>query len=503
MTISRFMRTVALTALVSVPGLPALAADASNVTVVLASEPPNLDPCNNSLSGVGYVIRENVVETLTQLDRDTGEVVPRLATAWEDVGGGTWRVKLREGVTFHDGSPFDAAAVKTAIERAMGDAIYCVDKDRVTMDLTLTVVDDHTIDITSNPPQVLMPIYLTVFGIGAPSTPADTLTRAPVGTGPYRFVSWTPEAIEIERFDGYWGAAPDVAKATYLVRGESALRASMVEVGEADIALAIAPQDATDPSLDKTYPDGETTRIRMVLKPPLDDIRVRKAMNLAFDRDSLIGTVLSENVVPAIQDFGPRVLGYDPDLKPWSYDPDAARALVEEARADGVPVDTEITVYGRIGMYANIEDVLQVMTQNWNAVGLNTRLQMIETGQWVPMVTKPFAPDRPVALFPEMHDNNFGDAAFSIPARFHADGAQAEVNIPELTAMIDKAMAATGDDRRTLFEEINRYIAEEVVPDVKMYHMVGYMRVGPRLDFQPTNADAGQLELSEIRFRTE
>ena len=80
-------------------------------------------------------------------------------------------------------------------------------------------------------------------------------------------------------------------------------------VARRSAALAIAPQAATDPSLDKTYPDGETTRIRLVLKPPLDDIRVRKAMNLAFDRDSLIGTVLSENVVPAIQDFGPRVLG--------------------------------------------------------------------------------------------------------------------------------------------------------------------------------------------------
>lgn len=471
------------------------------VRVVLASEPTDLDPCNNSLSGVGNVIRQNVVETLTVLDPVTGAVTPRLATGWEDVGGGTWRVSLREGVKFHDGQPFNAASVKKSLERMTSDAFYCVDRDRMTSAMTVTVVDDLTVDINVDPPQLLMPIFLTVFGMGSPATPDDQLTRAPIGTGPFVFKSWTPEGIELGANDGYWGEAPAVTSATYVVRSESALRASMVEVGEADIALAIAPQDATNPELDRTYPDGETTRIRMVLKSPLDDIRVRKAMNLAFDRESLVGTVLSADVVPAIQDFGPRVLGYNPELKVWAFDPEQAKALIDEARADGVPVDTEITVYGRIGMYANIEDVLQVMVQNWNDVGLNIRLQMIETGQWVPMVTKPFADDRPVALFPEMHDNNFGDAAFTVPARFHSAGTQAEVNDPTLDAMIDEALAATGDDRGVKLREVNRYIAEELVPDVKMFHMVGYMRVGPRLDFQPSNAEAGQLELARIAFR--
>lgn len=491
----------AILAIIAAMGGPALAQPSDGVRIVLPSEPTDLDPCNNSLSAVGNVIRQNVIETLTVLDPVTGDVKPRLATSWEDVGGGTWRIKLREGVTFHDGAPLDADAVKTAIDRMTGEKFYCVDRDRVTTDLSVAVVDAHTVDITSTPAQLLMPIFLTVFGIGSPATPADQLTRSPIGTGPYAFSNWTPEGIVLDRFAGYWGEQPAVAQASYVVRSESALRASMVEVGEADIALAISPQDATNDALDKTYPDGETTRIRMVLKAPLDDIRVRKAMNLAFDRESLVGTILSPDVVPAIQDFGPRVLGFNPDLKPWSYAPDEAKALIAEAKADGVPVDTEITVFGRLGMFSNIEDTLQVMIQNWNDVGLNIKLQMIETGQWVPMVTKPFAEDRPVALFPEMHDNNFGDASFSLPARFHADGAQAEVNIPELTAMIDTAVAATGEERRSLFQEVNRFIAEDVVPDVKMFHMVAYMRVGERLDFQPTNADAGQLELSQLKFK--
>lgn len=500
MTLRRFAAAVGFAAATLI-GPHAAAQEAGLVRVVLASEPTDLDPCNNSLSGVGNVIRQNVVETLTILDPVTGEVQPRLATAWEDIGNDTWRVSLRQGVRFHDGQPFNAASVKKSLERMTSDAFYCVDRDRITSKLTVTVVDDHTVDIQADPPQLLMPIFLTVFGMGSPATPDDRLTREPIGTGPFVFKSWTPEGIELAANENYWSEAPAVTAAHYVVRSESALRASMVEVGEADIALAISPQDATNPELDRTYPDGETTRIRMVLKAPLDDLRVRKAMNLAFDRESLIGTILSADVVPAIQDFGPRVLGYNPDLKVWRYDLEQAKALIEEARADGVPVDKEITVYGRIGMFANIEDVLQVMVQNWNDAGMNIKLQMIETGQWVPMVTKPFDLDRPVALFPEMHDNNFGDAAFTVPARFHSAGVQAEVNVPELDVMIDDALAATGEERGVKLREVNRYIAEELVPDVKMFHMVGFMRVGPRLDFQPTNAEAGQLELARIKFR--
>lgn len=502
MRLFRFAAAIGLTASALIAAQAAAQdVDAGLVRIVLASEPTDLDPCNNSLSGVGNVIRQNVIETLTVLDSETGEVSPRLATGWEDIGGGTWRVSLREGVTFHDGLPFDAEAVKTALERTTSDAFYCVDRDRITSALTVSVVDEHTVDINADPPQLLMPIFLTVFGMGSPATPDDQLTRAPIGTGPFVFESWTPEGISLVANDDYWGEAPSVTAARYVVRSESALRASMVEVGEADIALAISPQDANNPELDRSYPDGETTRIRMVLKAPLDDIRVRKAMNLAFDREALVGTILSGDVIPAIQDFGPRVLGYNPELKVWDYDPEEAKTLIEEAEADGVPVDTEITVYGRIGMFANIEDVLQVMVQNWNDVGLNIKLQMIETGQWVPMVTKPFDNDRPVALFPEMHDNNFGDAAFTLPARFHSAGAQAEVNDLALDTMIDDALASTGDERRAKLQEVNRYIAEDLVPDVKMYHMVGFMRVGPRLDFHPTNAEAGQLELARIEFR--
>ena len=147
----------------------------------------------------------------------------------------------------------------------------------------------------------------------------------------------------LTRFDGYWGEKPQVEKATYIWRGESAVRAAMVATGEADIAPSIAPQDATDPATDFSYFDrrpptsGSTSAI-----PPLNDVRVRKALNLAIDREAMVGTILSKDVVPATQFVVPSINGYNPNLKPWPYDPEQAKDLLAEAKADGVPVDKEI-----------------------------------------------------------------------------------------------------------------------------------------------------------------
>ena len=141
-------------------------------------------------------------------------------------------------------------------------------------------------------------------------------TREPVGTGPYRFVSWTPgTSVVLERSADYWGEPPEVAKVTYVFRGESAVRAAMVAAGEADIAPNIAVQDATDPEMDFSYFNSETSSLRIDLsKPPLDDLRVRKAINLAIDRDAMIGTIFSEDVVKATQMVVPSINGHNPDL---------------------------------------------------------------------------------------------------------------------------------------------------------------------------------------------
>lgn len=485
--------------------LTATAQDSTKqVTIVLATPLDNIDSCNMSAGYIGTALKQNVVETLTQLDPKDSTVLPRLALSWDQRDANTWRVKLRQGVKFHDGTDLNAEAVAIAINRILNPKLDCLDRVRVFPNIKLTskVIDSLTIDVIADQPLALMPVYFAQLGISSAKTDSTKLTAKPVGTGPYMLASWNPtQNLVLKRFDGYWDKKPEVQQATYVWRSESALRASMVSVGEADIGTQIAPQDAVNPKTDIGYLNSETTRVRMVLQPPLDDIRVRKAMNLAFNRRAFIGTVLSANAISANQMMLPSTNGYDRELKVWAHDPIEAKRLIKEARAAGVPVDREIILYGRNNLYANQEEVLQSMVQMWNDAGLNIKFKMLETTQWLKLSRKPYADNRPPMLIHEMHDNGFGDAAFTMPARYTSTGVNSDLMDPIIDKLLNEASGLTGDKRRQLYQEANRYIQQKVIPDVVMYHMVSNIRISPRLEYQPNLTTNGKIELSEIRFR--
>ena len=103
----------------------ALAAEEGKITIVMPEEPDIVDPCHASRSNIGRVVKQNVAETLTEIDPDDGSITPRLATSWEQVDDLTWRFQLREGVVFHDGTPMDAEAVATSINRTLNPNLDC------------------------------------------------------------------------------------------------------------------------------------------------------------------------------------------------------------------------------------------------------------------------------------------------------------------------------------------------------------------------------------------
>ena len=483
----------------------AMAKDAKEIVIVLGEAPQVIEPCESALYGVGIIIKQNITETLTELDPANGKPVARLATEWQQVSDKVWRFKLRQGVVFHDGAPFNAQAVAYSLERMMDANLKCMTRNKFFTPGTFTakVVDDYTIDIETDPAQQILPSLLSTLVIVSPNTPKGQVATKPIGTGPYIFESWTQgERVTLARFDKYWGEKPQVEKATYLVRNESAVQAAMVATGEADIAPSIAVQDATDPAIDFSYPNSETTRIRIGQdKPPLNDIRIRKALNLATDRNAFVGTILGKDVTLASQLVVPTTVGYNKDLKPWPYDLEKAKALVAEAKADGVPVDLEIRMIGRQNIFPNVSEVLEALTQMWQAAGLNVKLTMVERGQALTLGTKPYAADRPPTMITDQHNNDMGDASFTVVYKYSSGGPQADTSNPDLDKLIAKAAAATGDERAKLFQEAFRVISEDIVPDVMMFHMAGYARVSPKLDFRPTIATNSELQLARIGFK--
>ncbi|GLQ10548.1 ABC transporter substrate-binding protein [Devosia yakushimensis] len=479
-------------------------AQSDSITIVVTDEPKSLDPCDTDLSNNARILRNNVTETLVNLDPANGEVVPSLATEWRQVDELTWEFKLREGVTFHDGTPFDAAAVAAALTRA-GNADLACEVGLATLSgnvFTPEVVDAQTIRIKTGTVEPILPNKLSTLDIGAPSTPADAKTREPIGTGPYSLAAWNAgQNVQLVSYDGYWGDKPAIANATITWRAESAVRAAMVDTGEAQIAYEIAPQDATSAN-DHAFPNAETSLLRIDQSiAPLDDKRVREALNLAIDRDGLIGTIFHQDAQKAMQVVLPSVFGYNPDIAVWPYDPDKARSLLEEARAAGTAVDTEIVLYGRIGIYPNSSESMEAIQAMLLDVGFNVRLEMMETTPWLEKLIGPFPADRPPSALQTQIDNTEGDAVFTLPNRFTSGGNTSTIADPALDKLIADASAATGDERQSLFRQAFNYIAVDAINIVPLFHMVTIARVSPDLNYVPDVQAGNEIKLATMSYK--
>jgi peptide/nickel transport system substrate-binding protein len=484
---------------------PACAApEPGTVTVVLAAEPMNLDPHNSIMSHVFAVLHKNVVEALTELNIADGSVVPGLAQSWKQIDPKTWQFSLRKGVKFHDGADFNADAVVFNIKRFYDKRMMSRNRDKLfgNVKLEAKALDIQTVEIKTEKVEPLLPTLMAILTMCSPNTAVGQVVRNPIGTGPYKFVKWDAGVqIITERFDGYWGKQPQVKRGVYVWRNESSVRAAMVEIGEADLAPEIAVQDAKSADMDYSYLNSETTQLRIggAWEPPLNDKRVRMALCYALDRSAIRGSVLSKDVVPATQMIVPNIFGYNPDVKLWPYDPQKARQLLDEARKDGVPVDREIPLVGRIGMYPGIDEVLEVVMNMYKAVGLNVKLKMLEVSIQKPYENKPFPPGPYIVQ--KMHDNNRGDAAFTVYYQYHCKGTSSPVCDKALDELIEKAEVATGDARKSLWRSVFKRIHEEIISEVMMFHMVGYSRVGKRINYKPSVATTSEIPLAQITFK--
>ncbi|RFB82462.1 ABC transporter substrate-binding protein [Rhizobium leguminosarum bv. trifolii] len=483
--------------------LPAYSAP-DKLTVVVTDEPKSLDPCDTDLSGNSRVVHNNITEALVNLNPKDGSVVPSLATDWRQVDALTWEFKLREGVTFHDGKTFDADAVVAALKRAQDPPLAC-EVGLATLKgvkFTAVAVNPTTVLIKTDVVEPILPNKMSALDIGSPATPSDGKTRAPAGTGPYQLTAWTPgQSVTLSAYEGYWGEKPPIKHATIIWRAESAVRAAMVDTGEAQIAYEIAPQDGTTKQ-DHAFPNAETSLLRIDAQiPPFNDKRVREALNLAIDRDGLIGTIFHENAQKAMQVVPPSVFGFNPDIPVWTYDPEKAKSLLAAAKTDGVPVDKEIVIYGRIGIYPNSSESLEAIQAMLADVGFNARLEMLETSPWLKRLLKPWDKERQPSILQTQIDNTEGDAVFTLPNRFTSDGNQSTIADAKLDKLIADAAKATGDERKKLFQEAFRYIAVDAVNIAPLFHMVTIARVAENVNYSLDVQAGNEIKLKSVSYR--
>jgi peptide/nickel transport system substrate-binding protein len=482
------------------------APDSRSVTIVLQSEPDSVDPGNTVRILVGQVIMKNVLETLTEMNHADSSIAPRLATSWKQIDPNTWHFFLRKDVKFHDGADFNADAVVFNFKRIYDKRINSRTRNKFFTNVKVEgrALDSHTLEVKTDKFEPLVPTLMANLALCSPNTPLDKWTRSPIGTGPYRFAKWDAGMqIVLERFDGYWGKKPQVEKAVYVWRTESSVQAAMVLNGEADLALNIAKEDANRPDMDFSYLNSETVRLRIggTWEPPLNDRRVRMALNYAIDRNAIRGSILSKDVILATQLVMPSIFGHNPDLKPWPYDPQKAKQLLAEAKKDGVPVDKEITIVGQIGQYPGSGEVMEALLAMYKAVGLNVKFKVMESGVFLTYRDRPFPTNVGPYLVHTSHDNSTGDAAFTVFGMYHCNVSLSVVCDEKLDDLIGKAQVAAGEERRKLWQAAFKRIHEEIISDVFLFHMIGFTRVGKRINFKPSLAINSECQLAQITFK--
>ncbi|GAB2597203.1 ABC transporter substrate-binding protein [Streptomyces capparidis] len=477
-------------------------ADGDTLRIVLGQEPPTLEPCEASLTSTGVVVRSNITEPLVEREPDSGELRPLLATSWRQTTPTTWTFETRTGVTFHDGTPFTARDAAFSIDRAVNSDLACNVDGYVFGDAELKVraTGDTRLTVTTGEPDPILPLRLSFVEVVPRTTSTEAKVRVPVGTGPYSVADWrTGISIDLRRNDSYWGRTPAFPRARYVWRAESSVRAAMIDRGEADLATSIDPVDATeDNSVD--HPNNETTALRLDgREAPLDDIRVRRAISMAIDREGIIDALFDGRAEPAAQLVPPGVVGFNDEIEPPPYDPDAARALIEEAKADGVPVRRQITLVARSSMFPRVAETAEALQYELASVGLNVKIRMTDTATHLQYLLRPLPKDvGPVALL-IMHGNQAGDAGFTASQFMLREGPQSTFGTEELDRATARAATLAGAARQGGYAELTALQNEEVAQFAHLAHMRGLLGMSDQVRYRPNSATGDELRLAEVR----
>jgi peptide/nickel transport system substrate-binding protein len=354
-------------------------------------EPPNLDPTAGAAAAIDEVVYANIFEGLTRFAPD-GAIVPGLARRWDvSEDGRTYTFHLHPGVTFHDGTAMDASDVVFSLDRARAPESTNAQKALFAGIETVEAVDPATVRVTLKSADGAFPFKMA-WGdavIVAPESVAQAAT-APVGTGPFRFVRWVQgDRVEIERNPAYWGPAPALSRATFrFISDPNAAFAAMM-AGDVDAfpnfpAPETLAQFAANPmySVIVGSTEGETILAMNNRQPPLDDVRVRRAIALAVNRQEIIDGAMFGYGTPIGTHFAPHHPDYV-DLTALSpHDPEAAKALLAEAGVTGLKLRLMLPppTYARRGG--------EILAAQLRAVGIETEITNLEWAQWLEQVFK-------------------------------------------------------------------------------------------------------------------
>ena len=369
---------------------PAAAAEqldkSDTLTVSLGSEVDTLDPQvgNNRIS---ITVAYQLFDTVLDRDPKTSQPVPRLATLVTPVTPTRWRIRLRPDAMFTDGEPVDAAAVKFSLERLVDPEEKSALAGQFRWIKHIVVVDGHTLDLETEKPFPLVKEELTVAFIVPPkyvqSGGVAAVAQRPVGSGPYKFVSWERgQRLIMTRNEAYWGRKPAIKNLVFVPVTETTTRLAGLLSGNVDVVRGIPPDQAgaIDQSTGAHVISAPSIRLDFLVfdafaragKTPIMNKAARLAVAHAIDTKAIVDQLLGGRAVRTCTVANPMQFGYDPSIPCYTYDPPMAKQLLAQA---GFPNGFEMVLNTFSGNAVAVKEVGQAIQGYLGAVGIKATIK--------------------------------------------------------------------------------------------------------------------------------
>ncbi|MEK4435687.1 ABC transporter substrate-binding protein [Paenibacillus sp. FSL K6-2862] len=463
-------------------------AASTTLTIAAATDIESFDPHNNNNTSSEAVL-VNVFDYLIKNDSEQNKV-PGLAESWEQVDDTTWRFKLREGVSFHNGDPFTSTDVKYTIERVAKDETLKQNSYFKNI-VEVKAVDEHTVDIITDGPDPLLLNRLSKMGAGI--LPAkyieengmDAFLKQPVGTGPYKFSKWTKDdRVVLAKNENYYGDEPKWNEVVFRVIPEASTRVSELLAGGVDVAASI-------PSTDIARIEGEADK--KIVKAPIQrvlqlifrqtegsitaDPKVREAIDLAIDKQGIVDSIAGGAGIVTRTSVTPGNFGADPSLYKTSlYDLEKAKQLLKEAGyAEG---EAEMT----ISVSSQYKEQVEVVAAMLEQAGFKINMDVLEPSA--------FSERYSSKSFKEIFMIGIGNSLFDASNNYNrymleeAKG-ESDYDNPEVEELLQSALVNMDPEAREKeYQQVQQIFAEER-PAVYLYQMEGVYGTNARVNFTP------------------
>jgi peptide/nickel transport system substrate-binding protein len=494
---------------------PAPAEDLNNTRTLVVATPndvTNFEP-NQISTRTDSNIAEHIFDSLIHMDEHQ-KLQPMLAESWKILDDKkTWQFKLRQGVTFQDGSPFNAETIKYDFERGL-DPQYKWDGNTpgyVFTSIGLTgvdVVDEYTVNLKLDRFEPDTPGYISeVFIHPVDYYKNNTLEKVaaePVGGGPYKLVEWVKDDhITLERWDGYWGTKPAIKTITFRVIPEASTAVAELLAGNVDVISQVPPDqaatiDKSDVAKMNTVTGGRRIYIGFEQKctgpgcNEVKDVRVRQALNMAVD----VQTILDGLFMGKGKREGGMVNppAKSADIKPYPYDPEGAKKLLAEA---GYPNGFKCTMSTPNGRYQKDKEIALAVAQDLSKVGVDCEVVPYEWTVYRGMIGKKELP----ALFLLGTGSDFLSAWYDLSDLNSLEASTNYVNWtnPEWEKLVKQLGETTDDAARKQITDRLQMIVHEDAPWLFIYMQVDWYAVSNKLDWTPRADEVQDYRIAKYK----